>query len=156
MFLVIMESFPKQFREAIYGKNDEQRVEPGGKMDDIPVNMQPQISRLMALGRNIFSSTIFAPRASPSCLVCWQGFGRDDCIRALAACSGQVDNAAIWLTQHAVLEATPSTTPKTEVSLASSSPKKKQPQHQQGHEQRNAAYLEGTPISFSGIELKTR
>ena len=57
MFRAIMDSFPRQIREAIYGQTDE--GEDGNEGDDDtmanetnrePINVQAQIKQLVALG----------------------------------------------------------------------------------------------------------
>ncbi|TRY62990.1 hypothetical protein TCAL_03981 [Tigriopus californicus] len=80
MFMAIMDSFPKQAREAIYGKQESRR---DGSNDTEPffhepMNVQSQIHQLANLG-----------------------FRREDCATALKAKRGQLNEAALWLIENA-------------------------------------------------------
>lgn len=75
MFSAILESFPRQAREAIYGRESP---DPDQQQSSVPTNVQVKIGQLQALG-----------------------FRREDCARALSACDGIVDEAALWLTTNA-------------------------------------------------------
>ena len=71
MFSAILDSFPRQAREALYGRDGQQQLEP--------TNVQSQISQLEALGFG----------------------REDCAAALKAACDGSLDEAALWLTTHA-------------------------------------------------------
>ena len=79
---------------------------------------------------------------------------------ALRSCNGQLDEAALWLTENAKPTMTPQTSLDT-ASLRSGSPTTSRQSSitvdasEKGDEDREVAYLQGSPISFSNIEVKT-
>jgi vacuolar protein sorting-associated protein 13D len=114
MFRAILDSFPRQAREAMYGKKEVERSAAESPARDVPINVQAQISQLLALG-----------------------FSRDDCLFSLTECHGNVNDAALWLTQNASpIDTTNST---TAIDAAA----------------QESSYLQGSPCSFTNIELKT-
>ncbi len=121
MFKAILDSFPRQAREAMYGKEEVERSAESPQRDPPPPsNVQAQVSQLAAMG-----------------------FSRSDCHFALTECKGNVNDAALWLTQNATPEAAANSLgaiggePDSAISAESST------------------YLKGSSLSFSNIELKT-
>ena len=70
MFTEIINSFPKQASDAIEHKSVTEE-------QTTPVNVKSQIAKLTELG-----------------------FTAADCKKALSECEGNIDNAALWLTQN--------------------------------------------------------
>ena len=133
MFQTILESFPRQAREALSknqnpAKSSNQYYETKQHCLIPPMNTQTQISKLTALG-----------------------FSRRDCHTALQECNGQIDEAAIWLTQNAMPTVDGENTPETVENFNSENNN-----GAQMHERKTEmVYLEGSNISFSAIEFKT-
>ena len=135
MFQTILESFPRQAREALSNKQPNERpktsCETHNEVDEKyysqPMNIQAQISKLMVLG-----------------------FDEKDCQVALKACNGQINEAAIWLTQNSFANVEND----HEVVVKDLTPEK----HDNPNDNQdltNKCYLEGSKISFSTIEFKT-
>ena len=78
MFQTILESFPRQAQEAFSGRGAAAIDDPK-KADTEAVNIEQQVSKLADLG-----------------------FSKQDCRKALDESEGQLNEAALWLTQHAV------------------------------------------------------
>lgn len=121
MFTAIMDSFPKQAREAIYGMQESRKKgsfnDESTELSDEPINVQLQINQLTNLG-----------------------FRREDCAAALRVNEGQMDRAALWLTENAAPD------PESQPNIPTRS----------STEPLNAisSYFDGTPISFGSFELK--
>ena len=136
MFQKIIESFPRQAREAFSNQAEYEKYTLAGAklpkegkcVDSPPMNIQAQITKLRVLG-----------------------FGRKDCHRALEVCDGQIDEAAIWLTQNAIPANDDDGQEFNEREYLS----KSATHESQSHTDINSSYLEGSKISFSAVELKT-
>ena len=135
MFQTILESFPRQAREALSNNPPLERIKIPNETDcgnnekdfSQPMNIQAQISKLMVLG-----------------------FDESDCQLALKACNGKINEAAIWLTQNSVPDS------KNDNGIATSN--SNQPNSHYQEDQRyltSKCYLDGSKISFSTIEFKT-
>ena len=116
MFRAILASFPRQARQAMSGReavqeSGRERSPPSSLQ--APSNVQAQTSQLMTLG-----------------------FSREDCSFALSECRGQVNDAALWLTQNA-------------------SPVKKALCAEPVESNQVGCYLQGSSVSFTSVELKT-
>ena len=121
MFRAILASFPGQARQAMSGREEVQ--ESGREKSPpptVPSNVQAQISQLTALG-----------------------FSREDCALALTECRGQVNEAALWLTQNA-----------SPVKTAAASAAAAEQPVAFGSQQ-SGSYLQGSSVSFTSVELKT-
>ena len=99
------------------------------------------------------------------------GFDRRDCAVALRSCHGELDAAALWLTENArpaSFVQQPSFSGQSDASsLRSASPAPSSTATRQSSitvdatagetaEVKETTYLQGSPISFSNIEIKTR
>ena len=120
MFKAIVNNFPTQAREAIYGREQETPkvniISPS--LEKEPVNIQAQMMQLMSLG-----------------------FARQDCSEALQVSSGNLDEAAIWLTQNATpIDNEADTRPPDLLGPLADEV---------------MCFLNGTPVSFSTVEIKT-
>jgi len=83
MFKSILDSFPRQAREALHRQDSAERAKDSSspytkELPKEPANVTSQVKHLQELG-----------------------FGREDCVNALAASNGQIDEAALWLTRMA-------------------------------------------------------
>ena len=136
MFHTILESFPRQARQALSTKEATEKTNLDAekaylvekKNHSPPMNIKTQILKLMVLG-----------------------FGRKDCELALQACDGQIDEAAIWLTQNAppirdALEGV-----EAEQYFHDENTYRGMPQSTE----REKCYLDGSNVSFNAFEFKT-
>jgi vacuolar protein sorting-associated protein 13D len=124
MFRAILDSFPGQIRDAIYGRSEEKAREsrPEASLitedaSSVPTNVKAQIVQLMSLG-----------------------FNRADCTTALNTCDGQLEEAALWLTQNASPARSTSPDGSEQPTGAAAS---------------EAVFLSGTPVSFATLEFKS-
>ena len=123
MFRAILASFPRQARQAMSGREEVVQQEsrersPPQLSQAAPSNVQAQISQLMTLG-----------------------FSREDCSFAMSECRGQVNDAALWLTQNA--------SPVRKAQSAAD------PSEGDSSADQVGCYLQGTSVSFTSVELKT-
>ena len=117
MFQKVLDSFPRQARDALQGRFGNEVSENIGEGDDAkpdnPTNIDMQIRQLMDLG-----------------------FGKADCQTALDRCKGQLDEAALWLTQNV----DPAVVPNAGEKIMTEDSQK--------------YYLQGTNVSFTNFECK--
>ena len=111
MFRHILDSLPKQAQEALSGAA-ENKTESNVKEVMEPANVRAQMEQLASLG-----------------------FSKEDCLRSLQECNNKLDDAALWLTQHA----------------SPHSPLRQKSDISQPVE----TFLANTSVSFSAVQLKT-
>ena len=136
MFQTILESFPRQAREALSKKGavDKTTMAADETLKLIkhnsspPMNIRTQISKLTALG-----------------------FSRRDCRRALELSDGQINEAAIWLTQNAIPTMGDIHDNESNEHISQEPGK----EITQKTSEADKCYLVGSKISFSAIEFKT-
>ena len=108
MFKHILNSLPKQAQEALSGAREDQ--EEGGDSLE-PANVRAQVEQLSSLG-----------------------FSADSCLEALHECGNKLDDAALWLTQHAAPQQM------EEANEASAT---------------DTTYFSSTSVSFTSVQVKT-
>ncbi len=159
MFRVILDSFPRQAREALYGR-DQREQDERMDVDKEPTNVVSQVQQLESLG-----------------------FSREDCSSALKECDGSLDDAALWLTTNATPKAPERKKKQTKkkgkivprsrtTSLQAANMEVEAEQEDEDEEDKlldevstvvsqedlatvDEGFLQGTPVSFSHVELKT-
>lgn len=100
LFLAIMHSMPNQLLQASQQSEIPKNASYSSLTPESPTPCYPGMG---SLNQVVINQLIFL-----LCISDWQvqrlvdlGFEREDCLKALRASSGQLDEAALWLTQNA-------------------------------------------------------